>query len=113
MQKWLAPSDEFLIPTVEVDLRIGGKYRIDMKAPDGKHFIATGSYREIQPPRKLVFTWSWEGEDMQETLVTIEFHERGNETEVVLTHERFPNAEKRDRHQIGWAGCLARLARIF
>ena len=109
MKKWFAPSEEFSIPTVEVDLRVGGKYRIDMQAPNGNHHVATGIYREIQPPRKLVFTWVWEDRGMPETLVTVEFHERGNATEVVLTHERFANAEERDRHQQGWTGCLARL----
>src|SRR5262245_46441599 len=106
MQSWLAPSDEYSVPAVEVDLRVGGKYRIDMQAPDGKHHIATGSYRVILPPRKLVFTWFWEDKDMMETLVTIEFHEHGKATEVVLTHERFPDVEARDRHQHGWTGCL-------
>ncbi len=113
MKRWLAPSDEFSIPTVEVDLRVGGKYHVDMLSPEGIHHVATGVYRDIQPPHKLVFTWYWENKDMQETLVTLEFRERGKETELVLTHERFPNPEERDRHQHGWTGCLARLVKAL
>jgi hypothetical protein len=53
----------------------------------------------------------WEPDSYQtgETLVTIELHERGEETEVVLTHERFRTSGARDRHQQGWTGCLERM----
>jgi len=47
--------------------------------------------------------------DGGETLVTVEFRDQRGETEVILTHERFRNAEERDRHQQGWSGCLERL----
>jgi uncharacterized protein YndB with AHSA1/START domain len=113
LKKWCAPSDEFSVPTAEVDLRVGGKYRIAMKAPDGNLYVAIGTYREILSPRKLVFTWTWEGSDMPDTLVTLDFHERGSATELVLTHEFFPNVEQRDKHQHGWTGCLNRLGKMF
>jgi uncharacterized protein YndB with AHSA1/START domain len=113
LKKWCAPSDEFSIPIAEADLRVGGKYRIAMQAPDGNLYVAIGEYREILPPQKLVFTWLWEGGDMHETLVTLEFHERGGETELILTHELFPDAEARNRHEQGWMGCMGRLAKLF
>ena len=113
LKKWCAPSDEFSVPAAEVDLRVGGKYRIAMKAPNGNLHVAIGTYREILSPRKLVFTWTWEGSDMPETLVTLEFHDRGASTELVLTHELFPNMEQRDKHNQGWAGCLGRLEKMF
>jgi len=47
-----------------------------------------------------------------ETLVTVEFLDRGGRTDVVLIHERFPNEAVRDRHESGWAGCLAKLATV-
>ena len=109
LKAWCAPSDEYSVPTAEVDLRVGGKYHIAMKAPDGNMYVAVGSYREIQFPEKLVFSWFWEGGDPHETVVTIEFMQKGKGTEMVLTHEFFPNKEQRDRHQHGWEGCTARL----
>ena len=115
LKRWFAPSDEFSTPIAEVDLRVGGAYRIGMKPPDQEDmFIVVGTYREVQPPERLVFTWSWEeGIDVGETLVTVEFRDLGDSTEVVLTHELFPNEQARDKHNEGWNGCLERLEKIL
>lgn len=113
LKKWMAPADDFAVPTVEVDLRVGGRYRIVMRGPDGKDNIAVGAYREIQPPERLVFTWTWEGSGMPDTLVTIELRAQGESTEVVLTHERFPTAETCEHHKQGWVACLTRLAKAL
>ena len=115
LKRWFAPSDEFSTPIAEVDLRVGGAYRIGMKPPDQEDmFIVVGTYREVQPPERLVFTWSWEeGIDVGETLVTVEFRDLGGSTEVVLTHELFPNEQARDKHNEGWSGCLERLEKIL
>jgi uncharacterized protein YndB with AHSA1/START domain len=48
--------------------------------------------------------------DVGQTLVTIEFLDRGDSTELVLTHERFPNAQAAGEHAKGWSGCLECLA---
>ncbi|MGH7233719.1 MAG: SRPBCC family protein [Nitrospiraceae bacterium] len=120
LKRWFAPADDFSTPLVEVDLRVGGKYRIQMKAPDGAVHTVAGVYREITPPEKLVFTWDWEGDKScgglaldQNTEVTVEFLDRGRETEIVLTHVYFTSAEQRDKHSHGWTGCLDRLQKLF
>jgi len=114
MKKWFAPSDEFSVPFAEVDLRVGGQYRIGMKPPEGNEvYIATGTYREVHPPDKLVFTWGWEGPNWYETRVTIELRAVGNSTELVLTHELFPSVEERDKHNHGWMGCVGRLEKLL
>lgn len=67
----------------------------------------------LDPPRKLVYTWLWETDlEVAETLVTVEFHDRGGSTGIVLTHELFPNDEARGRHEMGWTGCFDKLARV-
>ena len=48
-----------------------------------------------------------------ETLVTVEFHDLGGSTEIMLIHERFPNLEEQEKHSHGWTGCLDQLAKIF
>lgn len=113
LNRWFAPSDEFEV-SADVDLRTGGKYRIAMKHSSGRVHTAIGEYREITPPEKLVYTWGWlEDEDLRDTLVTIEFRDLGASTEVVLTHELFPNADWRDKHNQGWSGCLGRLDKVL
>lgn len=76
--------------------------------------LLTGIYREVRPPERLVHTWRWEAErEMGEALVTGEFPEVEDLTEVVLTHEFFRTENARDDHNRGWSGCFDRRARIL
>lgn len=101
---------------------MGGNYRLGMQDPDREEpFVVGGTFREIRAPEKLVYTWVWEqnpeeGEsefEPAETLVTVEFHDVGGQTEVVLTHEYFPDEGMRDQHDHGWNGVLTQLARLM
>ena len=114
LKQWSAPEG-VAVASVEVDLRVGGRYRIHMEALDDKTFTATGTYREVDPPRRLSYTWRWEeaDHDVGETLVTVDFNDLGGSTEVVLRHERFPNAEATADHEQGWGSCLNRLEAIL
>lgn len=114
IKRWFAPTG-MDTPEASVDLRVGGKYRIVMRMveKDMKH-VATGIYREIKPPERLVFTWWWEGDpNPAETLVTVDLVEKGTGTELILTHEYFPTEEAKQQHNEGWIGCLDRLAETF
>lgn len=109
LRLWAGPGPMRNI-TAEVDLRVGGRYRITMLAPDGKEFIVAGVYRLIDAPKKLIYTWFWETDPQPtETLVTVEFIARGRVTELVLTHERFTSQEQVNGHTEGWNGCLEKL----
>lgn len=114
LKKWWGPAG-CSTPSAEIELRVGGKYRFGMQYPPDDIFYVSGIYHEIQPPAKLVFTWRWEKPDMDigETLVTIEFYERGSATEIVLTHEKFPNKEAYQQHQQGWGSILDKLAEVI
>jgi glutathione S-transferase len=110
---WSAP--EGMDVEAEVDLRVGGRYRILMKGSEGGVFTAVGEYREIDAPNRLSYTWKWEepGNDYYDTLVTVEFHDRDGATEVVLIHELFPDTEIAGKHDEGWTSCLNRLEGVF
>jgi uncharacterized protein YndB with AHSA1/START domain len=95
-----------------VDLRLGGRYRIANRLPDGKIVWITGEYEVIEAPRKLVYTWRVEPDTENSERVTVEFAESGEETNVVVTHERISSEDLRKRHEQGWVGCLAGLARF-
>ncbi len=113
LKQWFAPGDDFSVSEVETDVRVGGRYRIVMRSTDGEAHRVGGVYREIEAPRRLVFTWAWESTPERESLVTVELKETGGGTELVLTHEAFVDADARDKHREGWDGCLARLSRVF
>ncbi|MGH8852184.1 MAG: SRPBCC family protein [Casimicrobiaceae bacterium] len=111
MKYWMGPSDDFGEAQVTIDLRVGGRYRIVMPAPDGEMHRVGGVYKEIVPGRKLVYTWAWESTPERESQVTLELKPSGAGTELLLTHQRFADTEARDKHQHGWTGCLDRLGR--
>jgi uncharacterized protein YndB with AHSA1/START domain len=109
---WFAPSAEYSTKVPELDLKVGGKYRVEMHHKGGNVHKVGGTYREIKPPEKIVFTWRPENEPWtQESLVTIEFFDLGPSTEILLTHVQLPDAEQREKHTHGWNGCLDQLAR--
>jgi uncharacterized protein YndB with AHSA1/START domain len=97
---------------IEMDARPGGRYGFDISDADGKVFRLRGEYREIKPPEKLVFTWLWETEPHYgETIVTLDFVDLGEKSELIMTHEKFANSDARDKHNDGWAFCLDSLQR--
>ncbi len=110
---WFAPSKEFKTIIHDLDVRPGGNYRVEMNSPDGKTHIVRGTYREVVPGRKLVFSWSWETEPhFGETEVTLEFFKAEKGTELTLTHRLFPDTPARDEHNKGWNACLDRLSQL-
>ncbi len=120
LKQWSSPEDTH-VSRVEVDLTIGGRYRIHMRRADGGEHIAVGTYQEINRPHRLRYTWQWEeegkkldiGHDAGQTLVTVDFVEANGNTEVTLTQEFFPNEESRAGHAQGWASCLDRLETLL
>jgi uncharacterized protein YndB with AHSA1/START domain len=113
LKQWMAPSDAFSVLLAEVDVRVGGKYRIVMQAPDGEKHDVSGVYREVVTNRKLVFTWAWISTPERESLVTVELRAAGGGTEFTFKHEQFFDAAARDRHQEGWDGCIGSLERFL
>ena len=112
MKQWKAPG-EMTTPVAEVDLRVGGTYRIHMRAPDGALHRLVGAYRLVDPPKKLVYTWRWEDNpEAGETLVTVEFLARGKGTDLVLTQELFATDDLRGQHETGWTKCFEKLSEL-
>lgn len=112
VKDWFAPEG-FTIPDASVDARPGGGFRVRMRAPDGTEHVAFGTFRRVEAPALLEFTWSWEapaGDEPDETRVTVELTaEEGGGTRVVLVHEGFATVEERASHEDGWTSCVQRL----
>jgi uncharacterized protein YndB with AHSA1/START domain len=95
----------------DVDLRVGGRYRIDNLLPTGDVLTIGGEFTLVERPHKLVYTWSVTPGVAQPELVTVRFDRKGPDlTEVVVTHERIESAAVHNSHATGWSGCLDGLA---
>ena len=100
--------------SAEMDVRVGGHYRWAMKLL-GHRYFAYGQYIEVDPPKRLVFTFGWERAlvRLTDSLVTVEFADLGDHTEVIITHERLPTRGQRALHAAGWRNCLVNLDRLW
>jgi len=105
LKRWWGPSGVKCIEA-QIDLRVGGSYRIANLFPDGRILWICGEYKHVERPAKLVYTWRVEPNESAAEIVTVEFVAKGVQTEIIVTHERIPNSQVRDRHGICWNGCL-------
>lgn len=116
MARWFGRSVEKQPQTkvIEVDPRPGGRYRVEITGPDGTIYKMSGTYREVVPPERLVFTWAWEGADFENSVVSIEFHTLGQSsfTEITLRHEQLPEKWV-EGHRTGWLGCFDTLENVL
>ena len=93
-----------------LDPRPGGRYRIDV---DGAH-IVSGEYQELDPPRRLVMTWGWEGHPTVppgSTTVEITLTPERGATVLRLRHLGLPDEGERQNHSDGWQRYTGQLAR--
>jgi uncharacterized protein YndB with AHSA1/START domain len=98
------------VSLAQLDVRVGGRFRIVFGGPDGKAHECAGVYQEVVPNRKLVFTWSWPNSTPERvSVVTIEFRAVGKETDLLFKHEQLFDEKVRDDHQRGWSGTLGKL----
>jgi len=112
--KWFGPG-EFDVPSSDLDLRPGGKWRTTIRSPEGQLRTVSGVYSTIEPPRRLVFTWAWDDDNGvrgHETQVTVTLEPTPGGTRLRLVQEDFQNREVRDRHNGGWASSLSKLQRV-
>ncbi|MBI2751998.1 MAG: SRPBCC domain-containing protein [Betaproteobacteria bacterium] len=114
IKRWWGPGAVEPVSLAELDVRVGGRFRIVFGGPDGKAHEAQGVYREVVPNRKLVFTWTWPGSTPErESLVTIVFHAVPRGTDLEFRHEKLFDQTVRDNHLRGWSGALDKLGRML
>jgi uncharacterized protein YndB with AHSA1/START domain len=107
LKQWWSPG-RYTTTAADIDLRPGGHYRLTMRHPDGSIATLSGKYLEVVAPERIVMTWISVGgprDDGHETLLTLEFLDRGGTTELKLTHERLPVASK-DSYDSGWTAVI-------
>lgn len=105
--QWYCPNPQLELK-VRADVRAGGDYVVEM----GPH-VVRGTYLEVEPPHRLVFSWKWDGTDDEPTRVEVELSEVADGTRMVLSHTGFANAEDAANHQVAWDPELGRLADLL
>ena len=106
---WLRPSG-IRETRAETDPRVGGTFRIVM-VDDESSIVHTGDYREIDRPRRLVFTWSSPATRFRDSIVTVTFQPSNSSTVVQIDQVGLPDEEARASHHAGWSDALRELAR--
>jgi uncharacterized protein YndB with AHSA1/START domain len=112
MVRWWGP-DAGPVVSAEADVRPGGRFRVVFRTLDGEEHDCRGTYREVDPDRRLVFTWQWVSMPERESLVTVALRPVPEGTELTLTHAQFHDEKTRDSHRSGWNGALDKLERLF
>jgi uncharacterized protein YndB with AHSA1/START domain len=111
LTQWFGPA-EVELRNLKAEIKIGGAFRVHFVSEKGDH-IATGSYREIVPNRRLKFSWTWEHYAMPNSVVTVDFEDLGKTTRLMLTHEGLPDQEDASDHNKGWTSMIGKFARLI
>ena len=113
LAQWWGPRG-FSIPTADFAPRAGASYRIEMQPPEGDAFELTGTFREVDLPARLAFSFAWVPADPDdvETVAELSFAALGDATELKLVQGPFKTAERRALHRDGWTESLDRLVEL-
>ena len=117
LKQWMG-GPTTLVPVFESDARVGGKYHLEMQSvpadgSTGKRYLVDGTYQEMVPGEKLVFTWISATPVTGDSLVTVLFRDKDGGTEMTFTHERFASPEAAEQHRKGWTSSFEKLAALL
>lgn len=104
LRKFMTPGPGMTVPKASNDPKEGGQFEIVMQAGENQ-IPHSGTYREISPHDRIVFTWI-SPYSVEDSTVTLQFKPVETGTHVTLTHIRFADEESRDNHKGGWTGIL-------
>ncbi len=113
IERWFRPGREWKKPSAEVDLRVGGTVRVVMRDPSGDPVEAGGEYTEIDRPRRLAFTWTFEDDPSNQQLIELEFIEQDGATTVVFLNSNISEEKRRDAQYEGWTACIDNMERVL
>jgi len=112
LKQWWGPGGPEAVSLVQLDVRVGGRFRIVFGGPQGTEHEVQGTYKEVVPNRRLAFTWTWPRTTPErESLVTIEFKPAPGGTELAFVHAGHFDEKVRDGHLRGWSEAFVKLER--
>ncbi|BBB95592.1 uncharacterized protein YndB with AHSA1/START domain [Bradyrhizobium elkanii USDA 61] len=110
LAQWFGPGGVKPATTrAELDVRVGGRYRIGFIGTNGEYHEVGGVYREVVPNEKLVFSWAWHSTPERESEVMISIKPDAGGTLLTFHHAQFVDETARDNHQRGWTAFLGNL----
>lgn len=114
LAQWWGPRG-FTSPGMELDVRVGGSYRIAMQPPDGELFYLAGEFLDVDPPARLSYTFRWEDPDPddRETVVTMSLADLGGSTELTVSQGAFATEPRLELHRAGWTDSFDRLEALL
>ena len=114
LAQWWGPHG-FTTPEIQIDMRVGGRFRFTMQPPDGEAFHLSGQFVEIQRPSRLRFTFRWDEPvpDDRETVVELSLDSLDGRTTVTLTQGEFATKERLELHRGGWADSFEKLDAVL
>ena|SRR5438105_6227198 len=114
LKEWFGPEN-VQTRKITADAREGGEFRWDLINPEGEDMTIRGEFRELQPDRKIVFTWQFDDDEdwkSHVSVVTVDLSDRDSGTELRLIHEQLPTKQFRDGHNQGWNSALNKLEKF-
>lgn len=113
LSRWFMGGAPGAVTEAEIDLRVGGRYRLITRMTNGDTHDVSGDYLEVLPLRRLVFSWAWRSTPERVSRVSIDFLPDGGGTALTFVHDRFFNDEARANHERGWQPAFAQLDRFL
>ena len=114
LKGWFGPGGPQAVSVADVDLRVGGRFRLVFGGPQGNEHEAAGVYEEVVPNRKLVFSWCWPRTTPDRvSQITILLRAEGGGTDMEFRHEQFFDEAARDGHQRGWSETFIKLEQFL
>jgi uncharacterized protein YndB with AHSA1/START domain len=114
LKQWWGPGGPEAVSLVQLDVRVGGRFRIVFGGPQGDEHEVQGTYKEVVANRRLAFTWTWPRTTPErESLVTITFKPAAGGTELEFVHAQHFDQKVRDGHLRGWTEAFVKLERYL
>lgn len=116
VSRWLTPSPDVTLTVLELEFRVGGRYRFAYHVPGGATMLVNGVYRVIEPPSRIVFSWNIEPPDEHAGIrseVTVAITPDGSGTALHIRHEQLTRPGAAARHADGWLGAIDQLSALL
>jgi uncharacterized protein YndB with AHSA1/START domain len=110
---WWGP-DPGPVLFAEIDLRVGGRFRVRFRMLDATEHESSGEFLELVRPTRVAMSWTWLGSESEgQSRVEFTLRDSAGGTELTFTHSLLPNEQARADHEAGWNGALDKLQRYF